>query len=74
VARVTEQVVVCDACGGEIPTGADFIGNVNGVLVAGGEQTGFADKDFCCTEHMLDWVQQVPAVPTPSPPYPPPAQ
>jgi hypothetical protein len=72
VSRITEQLVVCDECNGEIPEGADCIVNVNGTVVLGGAQHGFAGMDFCSTAHMHSWIDAHPQVATPNPPYPPP--
>ena len=68
----TQNYVVCDACGGAIPTEADQINGVTGILVVEGSQTAFANLDFCCTAHLENWLGAIPQVATPDPAYSPP--
>lgn len=68
------EFVVCDGCGGVIPTSAEQIRGVQGTLTSQGATQAFGPLDFCCTAHLEAWLAGVPVVATPSPPYTPPLQ
>lgn len=72
MSQVQDNFTVCNQCGGAIPSSADKIRGVNGTLILSGNETGFATMDFCCSAHLVAWIQAQPQVATPSPLYNPP--
>jgi hypothetical protein len=64
---------VCSACGGVIPGGAAQITGVHGRLqTADGSLEDFQALDFCCSDHMAQFMQSLPVIPEPTPAYDPP--
>lgn len=62
---------VCDQCKGVIPDDAQYIRNVSATFALTGGEQAYSNLDFCCTSHLVAYLQGQPTVADPPEAYQP---